>query len=83
MLEGVGHFGCLIWCLKSRVWTGGQWVQWQTRPLHVQGNPLILLKFPLHLQTCLKYVLLPAAQRLSLTVVFLLSLKTFSHFDYI
>ena len=57
MLEGVGNFGCLIWCLKSRVWTGGQWVQWETRPLHVhivQGNPLHLRKFPLHFQTCLK-----------------------------
>ena len=38
----------------TRVWTGGQWVQWETRPLHVQGNPLHLRKFPLHFQTCLK-----------------------------
>ena len=38
----------------NRVWTGGQWVQWETRPLHVQGNPLHLRKFPLHFQTCLK-----------------------------
>jgi hypothetical protein len=29
-------------------------VQWETRPLHVQGNPLHLRKFPLHFQTCLK-----------------------------
>jgi hypothetical protein len=44
--------------LPSRVWTGGQWVQWQTRPLHVQGNPLHLRKFPLHFQTYFtKYVL--------------------------
>ena len=40
--------------LQIRVWTGGQWVQWETRPLHVQGNPLHLRKFPLHFQTCLK-----------------------------
>ena len=40
--------------LLARVWTGGQWVQWETRPMHVQGNPLHLRKFPLHLQTCLK-----------------------------
>ena len=39
---------------SNRVWTGGQWVQWETRPLHVQGNPLHLRKFPLHFQTCLK-----------------------------
>ena len=39
---------------RSRVWTGEQWVQWETRPLHVQGNPLHLRKFPLHFQTCLK-----------------------------
>ena len=39
---------------RDRVWTGAQWVQWKTRPLHVQGNPLHLRKFPLHFQTCLK-----------------------------
>ena len=55
------HFPILLLRLKSasgsvcvRVWTGGQWVQWETRPLHVQGNPLHLRKFPLHFQTCLK-----------------------------
>ena len=34
------------------VWTGGQWVQWETRPMHVQGNPLHLRKFPLHFLFC-------------------------------
>ena len=33
--------------LRSRVWTGGAGAQWQTLPLHVQGNPLHLRKFPL------------------------------------
>ena len=36
----------------NRVWTGGQWVQWETRPMHVQGNPLHLRKFPLHFLFC-------------------------------
>ena len=33
--------------IVSRVWTGGAGAQWQTLPLHVQGNPLHLRKFPL------------------------------------
>ena len=45
---------CSLVLISTRVWTGGQWVQWETRPLHVQGNPLHLRKFPLHFQTCLK-----------------------------
>ena len=40
-------FGVLI-----RVWTGGAGAQWQTLPLHVQGNPLHLRKFPLHFLFC-------------------------------
>ena len=38
--------------LSSRVWTGGQWVQWETCPMRVQGNPLHLRKFPLHFLFC-------------------------------
>ena len=37
---------------QIRVWTGGQWVQWETRPLHVQGHPLHLRKFRLHFIFC-------------------------------
>ena len=51
MVEFFNWFTLLV---RIRVWTGGQWVQWETRPLHVQGNPLHLRKFPLHFQTCLK-----------------------------
>ena len=49
-------FAILCTTHVSRVWTGGQWVQWETRLLHVQGNPLHLRKFPLHFQTYLKVV---------------------------
>ena len=44
--------GIIFTSRERRDWTGGQWVQWETRPLHVQGHPLHLRKFPLHFLFC-------------------------------
>ena len=45
-------FNPLFLSCCTRVWTGGAGAQWQTLPLHVQGNPLHLRKFPLHFLFC-------------------------------
>ena len=45
-------FRCRVFIDLIRVWTGGQRVQWETRPLNVQGHPLHLRKFPLHFLFC-------------------------------